>query len=80
MNEGLKRCKGKYIARMDADDIAVPQRFSRALEEAGKLATPHAVRIILPNAIITTCTELDQWLAGVRKQVEEKLKDGPVSL
>ena len=28
MNEGLKRCQGKYIARMDADDIAVPERFA----------------------------------------------------
>jgi hypothetical protein len=59
---------------------AVPQRFARALEEAGKLATPEAVRVTLPGAIIKTQAELDQWLAGVRKQVEEKLKDGPVSL
>jgi hypothetical protein len=59
---------------------AVPQRFARALEEAGKLATPEAVRITLPGAIIKTSAELDQWLTGVRKQVEEKLKDGPVIL
>lgn len=59
---------------------AVPQRFARALEEAGKLATPEAVRVTLPGAIIKTPTELDQWLAGVRQQVEEKLKDGPVIL
>lgn len=59
---------------------AVPQRFSRALEEAAKLATPEAVRVALPGAIIKTPAELDQWLAGVRRQVEEKLKDGPVIL
>jgi hypothetical protein len=59
---------------------AVPQRFSRALEEAAKLATPEAVRVALPGAIIKTPAELDQWLAGVRQQVEEKLKDGPVIL
>jgi hypothetical protein len=59
---------------------AVPQRFSRALEEAGKLATPEAVRVTLPGAIIKTQAELDQWLAGVRQQVEEKLKTGPVIL
>jgi len=59
---------------------AVPQRFARALEEAAKLATPEAVRVTLPAAIIKTSDELDQWLAGVRKQVEGKLKDGPVIL
>jgi hypothetical protein len=59
---------------------AVPQRFARALEEAAKLATPEAVRVALPGAIIKTTAELDQWLAGVRQLVETKLKDGPVIL
>ena len=72
---------GLHHARLDFGGLdAVPQRFSRALEEAAKLATPEAVRVTLPGAIIKTPAELDQWLAGVRKQVEEKLKDGPVIL
>lgn len=29
LNKGLKLCKGKYIARMDADDISFPERFSK---------------------------------------------------
>ena len=58
---------------------AVPQRFSRALEEAAKLI-PKAVRVALPGAIINNTAELDQWLAGVRQQVEAKLEDGPVIL
>ncbi len=29
LNIGLKHCKGKYIARMDADDISLPQRFEK---------------------------------------------------
>ena len=59
---------------------AVPQRFSRALDEASRLLEPKAQRVVLPGVTIHNATELDQWLAGARKQVEEKLKDGPVIL
>ncbi len=59
---------------------AVPQRFSRALDEASRLLEPKAQRVVLPGATIHNSTELDQWLADARKHVEEKLKDGPVIL
>jgi hypothetical protein len=59
---------------------AVPQRFSRALDEASRRLEPKAQRVVLPGATIHNATELDQWLAGARKQVEGKLKDGPVIL
>ena len=59
---------------------AVPQRFSRALDEASRLLEPKAQRVVLPGATIHNTAELDEWLAGARKQVEEKLKDGPVIL
>ena len=59
---------------------AVPQRFSRALDEASRLLEPKAQRVVLPGATIHNATELEQWLVGARKQVEEKLKDGPVIL
>jgi len=29
LNEGIRRAKGEYIARMDADDVALPLRFER---------------------------------------------------
>ena len=29
LNKGLLLAKGKYIARMDADDICLPQRFEK---------------------------------------------------
>jgi len=32
LNKGLKLAKGKYIARMDADDISMPERFERQVE------------------------------------------------
>ena len=31
LNLGLQKSKGKYIARMDADDISVPERFEKQL-------------------------------------------------
>ena len=58
----------------------MPQRFSRALDEASRLLEPKAHRVVLPSATIHNGTELDQWLAGARTQVEDKLKDGPVIL
>lgn len=59
---------------------AVPQRFSRALDEASRLLEPKAQRVVLPGATIHNATELDQWLGDARKHIEEKLGDGPVIL
>lgn len=59
---------------------AVPQRFSRALDEASALLEPKAVRVVLPGATIHDTTELDQWLSAARGQIEEQLKGGPVIL
>src|SRR5205814_4313779 len=59
---------------------AVPQRFSRALDEASRLLEPKARRVVLPGATIHDAIELDRWLEGARKAVEERLKDGPVIL
>jgi hypothetical protein len=59
---------------------AVPQRFARALDEASRLLEPKAQRVALAGATIHDGAELDRWLEQTRKQVEEKLKDGPVIL
>jgi glycosyltransferase involved in cell wall biosynthesis len=32
LNHGLKLARGRYIARMDADDIALPKRFEKQVE------------------------------------------------
>lgn len=31
LNEGINKSKGKYIARMDADDISLPERFQKQI-------------------------------------------------
>ena len=59
---------------------AVPQRFSRALDEASRILEPKATRLPLPGATIKSTAELDAWVADVRSRVEAKLKDGPVIL
>jgi glycosyltransferase involved in cell wall biosynthesis len=33
LNEGVAKSRGKWIARMDADDIALPDRFQRQLQQ-----------------------------------------------
>jgi FkbM family methyltransferase len=32
LNIGLRLCRGQFVARMDADDLSLPQRFARQVE------------------------------------------------
>jgi glycosyltransferase involved in cell wall biosynthesis len=36
LNKGIGKAKGKYIARMDADDVSLPKRFERQVEALDK--------------------------------------------
>jgi len=36
LNAGLLRCRGEWVARMDADDICHPDRLKKQLEAAGR--------------------------------------------
>ena len=53
LNEGIKLAQGEFIARMDSDDIAVPNRFSMQLAFLAKnhdyVAVGSQVKIIDPD-------------------------------
>ena len=57
LNEGIKRAKGKYIARMDADDISLPNR----LEEQ--------IRFMKKNIDIGVCGTA---IIGFGEEIKEK--------
>lgn len=50
LNKGLKLCMGKYVARMDADDIALPERLDKQVsfmeENPSVAACSSSVKII----------------------------------
>ncbi len=65
LNQGLKKAQGKFIARMDADDIALPQRLKAQLEYFEK------------NSKIVLC---GTWAQLINKQGRKiKVKKLPIS-
>lgn len=64
LNEGLRLAKGEFIARMDADDVAMPSRFENEL-----------VFLINQNAdmVSTNGIIIDENSCYVRKMEEKKL-------
>jgi hypothetical protein len=65
-----------WQARCDA----LPQRFQKAQHDAAKTIEPKVVYITLPTATIRNDTELEAWLAKVKQELKERLKDGPVGI
>lgn len=57
LNEAIDRARGRYLARMDQDDIAYPERFARQLEsfmqdQSLDLVATRCIAIDLDNAPI----------------------------
>ena len=63
LNEGLSYAQGEYIARMDADDIALPDRFAKQVafldENPDHVAVGCRMLVIDPEGMpIFTCSKL----------------------
>ena len=65
-----------WQARCDA----LPQRFQKAQRDAAKLIEPKVVYVTLPSATIHNDAELEAWLAKVKQQVKDMIKNGPVGI
>lgn len=61
LNEGIKKSKGKYIARMDADDISLPERFQKQIslleKENGDICGCHWI-VVNESGKIIECSSV----------------------
>tara|TARA_B110001450_G_scaffold253431_1_gene276861 strand:- start:254 stop:1066 length:813 start_codon:yes stop_codon:yes gene_type:complete len=62
LNEGLKSCKGKYIARLDCDDICLPGRITL---QADYLNNNTSISVVSGQAL-----EKNIWAKTVRKSTK----------
>jgi len=67
LNEGIQHCKGNYIARMDADDISLPNRFELQVAFLKR----HKEYVLVGSAYYKI---VDEDNKGIRKQVPEYSK------
>lgn len=77
LNHGLEHCTGRYVARMDADDVMVPERLQaqrEALDRQEELAAVGChVRLFPRRQLSDGLRRYEQWLnsihsaAGVRR-------------
>lgn len=88
LNQGLDICNGEYIARMDSDDIAYPERFAKQVKyldkhhECGVLGTSYKMfgsseeTVILPKNVSIVKMLTGGWVAHptvmMRKSVLDK--------
>jgi hypothetical protein len=76
------------LAGLDACDLVswrthadvLSKRFAAARSAAIKEAEPKARAISLPSRTIRSTTDLEDWLAQAKAEIESALKDGPVIL
>lgn len=83
LNRGLAAAKGEYVARMDADDISLPERFEKQaayLDEHPGTAGHEALRTAFEVCPPTGLREmlLKKKMAGAMRMIAwlERLKNG----
>lgn len=70
LNEGIKRCRGDYIARMDTDDISLPDRF--LLQEM--FLNEHPEVVLLGGGMIEFNEETGDLPARIMPQSKSEIK------
>ncbi|MBC7388038.1 MAG: glycosyltransferase family 2 protein [Opitutaceae bacterium] len=76
LNVGLKMARGKYIARMDADDISFPQRFEK---QVSLLEKQTATGICSSWIIYTDNEELRKFPVESQELIDQLLIENPIS-
>lgn len=57
---------------------ALPQQFSNAAMAAAKLLEPKTQKVKLTSSTLRTKDEVRAWVAGVERELLERIKNGPV--
>ncbi len=78
--EVIASLEGMSLEMWQAQCDALPQRFQKAQRDAARLIEPKVVYVNLPSATIHNDAELEAWLAKVKQELKERLKEGPVGV
>jgi hypothetical protein len=57
---------------------ALPSRFGKALEEAVKNSEPESHVVSLPRQLLKTPNDIDAYIRGLKKILEDELTKGPI--
>ncbi len=68
LNRGLDEAKGKYIARMDADDISLPHRFEKQVSFLER----HSNVGVLGSDYISFSEDASQYIVAIHNSAEIK--------
>ena len=85
LNTGLQRCRGAFVARMDADDLMHRERLAvqvEALERCGCAALGCRVRLFPRAGLADGRVEYERWLNSIdssRRVREEAFVECPIA-